>query len=150
MNIPIQDSTLVLLLQIAAGLHLGLFWAGATMPRAVGLAAHLAPLPSFIRRLFYVYYGFIALILAAFGVMTFLFAAPMAAGEPVARALAILMAVFWTIRLGAAVFVFDVRPYLRSPWLRLGYAGLNVVFIYLLIVYGLVALDLVRVKGGGL
>lgn len=131
MKIPM----VVLLLQIAAILHLGLFWAGATMPRTVGLASHLAPLPEFIRRLFYVYFGFIALVLGAFGVMTFLYAGPMAAGDPVARGLALFMAVFWAVRLAAAVFVFDVRPYLQNIWLRLGYAGLNGVFLYLLGIY---------------
>jgi hypothetical protein len=47
-----KTATLVTLLQIAGLLHLGLVWAGATMPRAVDLGHHLAPLPPFIRRLF--------------------------------------------------------------------------------------------------
>ena len=138
-------STLVLLLQLAAVSHLGLLCAGATMPKAVGLHQHLSSLPSFIRRLFYVYFSFIALLLGAFGVMTFLFAAPMAAGEPVARGLCILMAVFWTVRLVAAAFIFDVRPYLRNWFYRVGYQATNVVFIYLVAVYVLTAW-----KGGSL
>jgi hypothetical protein len=54
-----NTTMLVTLLQIAAVLHLGLVWAGATMPKVVGLHDQLAPLPPFIRRLFYVYYSFI-------------------------------------------------------------------------------------------
>src|SRR5262245_59022234 len=134
-----NSSTLVLLLQLAAVSHIGLLCAGASMPKAVALQDNLATLPSFIRRLFYVYFGFIALMLVAFGVMTFLFATPMAAGEPVARGLCILMAAFWTVRLIAAAFVFDVRPYLRNWFYRIGYQALNLVFVYLVAVYVLVA-----------
>jgi hypothetical protein len=124
------------LLQIAGLMHLGLVWAGATMPRTVQLSEHLRPLPPFIRNLFWVYYSFIALILVSFGTLTFLFADEIAAGEPVARALCILMATFWTVRLIAAVFVFDVRPYLTNGFYRIGYQATNLVFLYLVVLYG--------------
>ena len=123
------------LLQIAGGLHLGLVWAGATMPRAVQLHQHLRTLPPFIRRLFLVYFAFIGLVLAGFGTLTFLFAGAMAAGEPLARALCALMFVFWFVRLLVAAFVFDVRPYLTHAFYRLGYVALNSVFVYLLLIY---------------
>ena len=134
---------LAFLLQIAGLLYVGLVWAGATMPRTVGLGDALKALPPFIRRLFWVYYTFIGLLLVGFGALTFLFAAEIAAGEPVARALCILMAVFWAVRLGAAVFVFDVRPYLINRWYRIGYQLTTAVFLYLLIVY------VVAAWGGG-
>lgn len=126
---------LTTLLQLAGLLHIGLVWAGATMPRTVGLAEHLKNLPPFIRRLVWVYYVFIGLILISFGVMTFLFAEQMANGEPVARALCIVMALFWTVRLIAAAFVFDVRPYLTHFFYRAGYQATNAVFLFLTILY---------------
>ena len=43
------------------------------------------------------------------------------------------------VRLAAAIFLFDVRPYLRNRFLRLGYFGLNCVFVYLVILYAFVA-----------
>ena len=132
-------ATLVMLLQIAALLHLGLAWAGLTMPKVVGLAEHLAPLPPFIRRLFYTYFTFIALILVAFGLLTCIFAPNIAAGEPAARGLCLLMLGFWFVRLLVAGLVFDVRPYLTSSLLRVGYQATNVVFIYLVLVYALAA-----------
>src|SRR5580765_2030142 len=52
-----NTKTLTLLLQFAGLLHLGLLCAGLMMPRVVGLRIHLARLPSFIRRLFWVYYA---------------------------------------------------------------------------------------------
>ena len=134
-----NTTTLVTLLQIAAVLHLGLAWAGLTMPKTVGLHDHLAPLPPFIRHLFYVYFSFIAMMLVSFGILTFVLAGNMAAGEPAARGLCLLMLGFWTVRLLVAAFVFDVRPYLTNWFLRVGYQATNFVFVYLVAVYALAA-----------
>src|SRR5882762_1747767 len=122
-------------LQIAGVLHLGLVCAGALMPRAVNLRVHIATLPPFIRRLFWVYYTFIGLCLVSFGFITFLFADALAAGDTLARVWCAFLATFWIVRLIAATFVFDVRPYLTTPLWRLGYHATNVVFIYLPAVY---------------
>ena len=134
---------LTLMLQIAGLLHLGLLCAGALMPRAVNLPANLAPLPPFIRRLFWVYYSFIALSLVSFGAITITCAGALASGSTLARALCAFLAAFWTVRLIAATFVFDVRPYLTNTFWKVGYHATNVVFIYLPIVYAYAA-----VKGG--
>lgn len=132
--------TLTLLLQFAGVLHLGLACAGGLMPRAVNLRTHIAVLPPFIRRLFWVYYTFIGLCLMSFGLITFAFAGTLAAGSPLARALCAFLAVFWTVRLIAATFIFDVRPYLTNHFWRLGYHATNIVFAYLPVVYAWAAL----------
>jgi hypothetical protein len=134
-----KTNTLTLLLQFAGILHLGLICAGSMMPGVVNLRAHLAPLPAFIRRLFWVYYAFIGLCLVSFGSLTFAFAGTLAAGGILARAFCVFLAVFWTLRLIVATFVFDLRPYLTSVWRRIGYQATNFVFIYLPVVYVLVA-----------
>lgn len=136
---------LQLLLQLAGLLHLGLLCAGALMPRTVKLREHLAILPPFIRRLFFVYFAFIGLLLASFGLITFFFADALAAGTPLARVLCLFLFVFWTARLGVAAFVFDVGPYLTNTFYRAGYHATNVAFVYLVAVYGLAAW-----KGGAL
>jgi len=122
-------------LQIAGALHLGLVWAGATMPRAVSLRVHLATLPPFVRRLFWVYYAFIGVTLLGFGLITFFYAPALAGGAPLARALCGFLAGFWMLRLIIAAFVFDVRPYLTTGYYRLGYHSTTVAFIYLMAVY---------------
>jgi hypothetical protein len=132
-------TTLTTLLQIAGILHLGLICAGASMPKAVDLTGNLAALPPFIRRLFLVYFAFIALMLVGFGLLTFFFAGSMAAGEPVARGLCVLLTAFWLLRLLAAAFVFDVTPYLTNWIYRLGYHAINLIFIYLLGIYAFAA-----------
>ncbi|MEY2409885.1 MAG: hypothetical protein QOF48_2555 [Verrucomicrobiota bacterium] len=129
---------LPLLLQIAGLLHLVLLCAGATMPHAVKMRENLVSLPPFLRRLFLVYYGFIAMLIAGFGCITFFNASELAAGGPLAKALCGFLILFWGARLAVAAFVFDVRPYLTSLLLRVGYQVTNLVFIYLLAVYVLV------------
>jgi hypothetical protein len=130
-----KTPNLTLLLQIAGMLHLGLMCAGALMPRAVNLRANIAPLPPFIRRLFWVYYSFIGLCLASFGLITVVFAQTLAAGGGLARAICIFLALFWTIRLIAAAFVLDVSPYLKNSFWRAGYHATNIAFAYLPVVY---------------
>src|SRR5689334_14701207 len=127
---PMKTSTLTLLLQIAAILHVGLLCAGASMPKAVQLRTHLAALPPFIRRLFVVYFCFIGLVLVGFGSITFFFAGSIAAGEPMGGALCTLCLVFWTLRLVVAAFVFDVRPYLTNWFYRAGHQATTLVFVY--------------------
>ena len=109
------------------------------MPQVVKLRVHLVMLPEFIRRLFWVYYSFIGLCLVSFGSLTFLLAGYLAAGTVLGRACCVFLAAFWTLRLIAATFIFDVRPYLSTIYLRLGYHATNVVFAYLPIVYLLAA-----------
>ena len=130
-----NTNTLTLLLQVAGLLHLGLLCAGLLMPKIVGLREHLATLPSFIRRLFWVYYSFIGLCLVSFGLLTFTLASTLAAGGTLARALCLFLAAFWTLRLIAATFVFDLGPYLTTVPRRIGYHAINLVFVCLPVIY---------------
>jgi hypothetical protein len=132
---------LTLLLQIAGILHLGLMCAGLLMPHVVGMRRHLSALPPFIRQLFWVYYAFIALCLVSFCLITIAFADTLAQGGTLARALCAFFAVFWTLRLIAGTFVFDMEPYLTSSYKRFGYHALNIVFAYLPAVYALAAVQ---------
>jgi hypothetical protein len=125
----------ILLLQLAGIAYLGLIAAGMLMPKAVGLKENLRNLPPFIRRLFWVYYVFIATCLVCFGAVTFFMATELAAGTPLARAVCAFLALFWSIRLVAALFVFDVRPYLKHTLWKVGYHATNLVFATLPFVY---------------
>jgi hypothetical protein len=133
----------VILLKLASLTYAGLIAAGLLMPRVVGLWEHLQPLPPFIRRLFWVYYGFIGLCLAGFGIGTFVFADDLSSGTPLARAVCAFLAMFWTLRFIAGMWIFDLRPYLTNTWRKAGLFAANVVFTCLPILYGWVAL-----KGG--
>jgi hypothetical protein len=138
-GIAMTTSTMITLLQIAGAFHLVLLGAGLLMPGAVRLKEHLLALPLFIRRLFWVYYAFIALCVVGFGLITFGLAEPLAGGGMLARSVCIFFAAFWILRLLAAAFIFDVRPYLTNTLLRAGYYTINFVFVYLPCVYLLAA-----------
>jgi hypothetical protein len=129
-----------LLLKLAALPHLGLIAAGLLMPRVTGLWADTKKLTPFAAALFRTYYVFIGLCLVGFGAASWFLARELASGTALARGACGFLAVFWTIRLGAALWVLDVRPYLTNAWWRLGYHATNVVFSVLPFVYAWIAL----------
>jgi hypothetical protein len=132
--------TLELHLQLAGMLQFFILIASALVPRIFDWRRNLAPLPPFLRTLFWVYGTFIVLIIIGFGTLTLLHAQAMAAGEPVARSLCVLIAFFWIARLAVQWCVFDVRPFLVNRWLATGYQGLTIAFLYLSVVYGWAAI----------
>jgi hypothetical protein len=132
--------TPIILLKLGALAHLGLIAAGLLMPARTRLWAHLAGLPPFIRNLFRVYYLFIGLCLVSFGAASWLLADELASGTLLARAVNGFLTAFWTLRLIAAVWLLDVRPYLTNAWLRVGYQATNVVFAALPLLYAWLAL----------
>lgn len=130
----------VLILKLASLSYLGLLAAGLLMPRVVALRQHLAPLPRFIRELYWVYYAFIGMSLICFGLGTFFLAEHLASGTPLARAVCGFLALFWSVRFFAGTFVFDLSPYLTNGWRRAGLTAANLVFTCLPIVYGWAAI----------
>ena len=128
-----------MMLQLAGVLHAGLLCAGIMMPRVVEMKSHVAKLPQFLRDLFWTYYVFIGGCIVGFGCVTFLFAAELAGGDALGRAVAMFLALFWTLRLVVAGFVFKMEPYLTNGWFRAGYAVVNAVFVFLIVVYVLAA-----------
>ena len=129
-----------IVLKLAALTHLGLVAAGALMPKATGLFAEMTKLSPFARGLFRTYYAFIGLFLVSFGLGSWFLAPELASGTTLARAVCGFLAAFWTVRLAAAIWVFDVSPYLVNSWWRLGYHSTNVVFGALPFAYAWLAL----------
>lgn len=128
-----------LLLKLASFTYLGLVAAGLLMPRVTGLWADTKKLSPFAQGLFRTYYAFIGLCLVGFGLGSWFYARELADGTPLARAVCGFLAVFWTIRLVAAIWVLDVRPYLTDTWRRVGYQLTNIVFSALPFLYAWVA-----------
>jgi hypothetical protein len=128
------------LLQIAAFLQLSILIASAMVPRVLDWRKNLAALHPFLRRLFWVYGVFIVMMIIAFAALTSLHADAMATGEPVARSLCALIAVFRTARLVVQFFIFDPRPFLTNWFYKFGYHGLTIIFAALVLIYGRAAL----------
>ncbi len=138
MNITIDTKTLVYLAGIS---HFGILIASSLAPFALNWKESLKPLPKLLRRMFWVYGGFIVMMIVGFGTLTLIFADDLSHGTPLARGICTMIALFWGVRLGVQFFVFDARPYLTRPLYRYGYHALTCVFIFLTITYGFLALQ---------
>jgi hypothetical protein len=130
----------IILLKFAALMHLGLIAAGLLMPRVTGLWIDVKKLTPFSQGLFRTYYIFIGLCLVGFGAGSWILAEELAQGTVLARAICGFLALFWLLRLVAAIWLLDVRPYLNDNWRRLGYHAINAVFSLLPVLYAWLAL----------
>jgi hypothetical protein len=129
-----------LLLQLAAAVQLLILIASASTPRVLDWRKNLAVLHPFLRKLFWVYGVFVVMVIIAFEVLTFRHADAMAAREPVARSLCLLIAIFWGARLLVQFAIFDARPFLTNWFYKTGFHALTIIFAFLTFVYGKAAL----------
>ena len=130
------------LLLIGGLLHFVILIASALTPRVLDWRANLATLHPFLRRLFWVYGGFIVLIIISFGALTLFKADELSSAVPLARSVCAMIAIFWLARLAVQFFVFDARPFLTTAFRRAGYHGLTFLFCALVFIYGCAALNL--------
>jgi len=128
-------STLIVLAGIG---QLTVLVASALVPLRLDWRRELSVLPHLHRQMFWVYGGYVAMSIAAFGVLSILNAGALAAGTPLARALCAYIAIFWAVRL-CLQSVFDTAPYLTRWWLRAGYTLLTVLFAVFTVIYAWVA-----------
>ena len=83
--------------------------------------------------------AFIVIVIVGFGLLAVLLPDQLAQGTPLARAICLFIALFWTARLGVQFFVFDAKPHLKNRLLAIGYHGLTVVFLYHAIIFSVAA-----------
>ena len=132
------------LLLLGGVCHFGILTASALVPYILAWRDELRKLCPLTRHLVWTHGVFIVLVIVAFGLISVFGAADLAAGTRLARLVCGFIAAFWLARLGIQLFLFDARPFLTSPWLKLGYHGLTAVFTYLGLVYGWAAIGGVR------
>jgi hypothetical protein len=124
------------MLQLAGLLQLSILIASALVPQLLDWRHNLAGLEPFFRKLFWVYGTFIVLVIIGFAALTLLHADAIAAGEPMARSLAVFIAIFWLTRLVVQIAVFDARAFLKTWFYKAGYHALTAVFTLLVLIYG--------------
>ena len=122
--------------------HFGILIASALTPFVLDWKTVLKPLTPFLHKLFWVYGGFIVLVIIGMGTLTLINIKPMAEGDPIARSIAGFISMFWGARLLVQIFIFDVKEYLTNIWLKIGYHTLTAAFIYFSCLYGAIALGL--------
>ena len=133
MNLP-------LLILIGGVLHFGVLIASACVPQVLDWRQSLAKLDPLSRQVVWVHGAFIVLVIIGFGALSVALPAELASGTPLARAVCLFIAIFWAARLAVQFFVFNAKPHLKNAFLKLGYHGLTMVFIYFTVVYLVAAL----------
>ena len=113
--------------------------ASAMVPFQLKWKTEFQSLPRLHRQMYWVYGGYIVLSIAAFGLISLFNAEALASGTRLARSFCLYVALFWGIRLILQA-VLDVKAHLTAWWLRLGYHGLTVLFLYFTAIYGWAAL----------
>ena len=130
---------LELLIFIGGILHFGILLASAMVPKVLDWKGTLDKLDGLSRQLVWVHGAFIVLVIIGFGFLSIFFAGELVTGTPLARGVCLFIALFWAARLIVQFFVVDAKPYLKSAFLRAGYHGLTLVFVYHAVVYSLAA-----------
>ena len=123
-------------IRFAGVTQVGIVVAGLLIPRVLKWKGELVALSSFMRRLVWVYGGFILLTIAGFAAMSIVCTNQLAGGDALGRFVCGFIAVFWILRLLVQVLVFDISGVADLWWQRCGYHALTVGFVYLACVYG--------------
>ena len=127
------------LIFLAGGAQLCVLIASALVPFQLKWKTELAVLSRLHRQMYWVYGGYVVLGIAALGLISLFNAKELAAGSGLARSVCGYNAVFWGVRL-TLQWIFDVKDYLSTWWLRLGYYTLTILFASFALLYGFAAL----------
>jgi hypothetical protein len=119
--------------------QLGVLIASALVPFQLKWKTELTVLSRLHRQMYWVYGGYVVLAIAAFGLISLFNARELANGSGLARGVCGYIGVFWGVRL-VLQWVFDVKVYLSTWWLRLGYYTLTILFASFTLLYSFAAL----------
>jgi hypothetical protein len=112
----------------------GVLTASALVPWRLDWRHALRTLPRLHRQMYWVYGGYVALSIVAFGVLSLMNAPDLAGGTPLARGVCAYIAVFWGLRLMLQA-VFAAGEYLTRWWMRAGYSLLTMMFAAFTLIY---------------
>ena len=132
------------LVMISGVIHLGTLLGSAQVPKELNFREELPKLNPLLRHWVLVCGGYIVFSIVAFGLISLVFYEELAAESvqrtTMARVFCGYVSLFWGIRLLIQFFVFDAKPYLRTIFLKVGYHGLTLVFVWQTLIYGWLAL----------
>lgn len=134
-----SDETWIVLVRVAGALHLVTLALATRTPIPPDWESNLAALPPVHRRFAVVQNAYIGLTIAALGLLSLGCARELVAGTPLARGVCGGIALFWGGR-AALLPWLDVRPWLTTLWLKLGYACLVAECLGFTLVFGWLAL----------
>ena len=119
--------------------HLVVLIASAQAPTRLGWKQDIPKLTRFNQKVFWVYAFYVLLCILSFTVLTWRFHDSFLTGDPVARGLAVFIAIFWTIRVLVDLFWYDHRDWPPGNALLVGHALVTSLFCSLAAIYWSVA-----------
>ena len=125
-----NPTTQIHAIQLAGSIQIAIIAANIPLPARLQVRKHLAPLPRFIRQIFYVHWFYIVLVLAGFSALCLGFAPQLAGGSRLGRFLSGFLAFFWLSRLALQWLYYD--PEIRRANRLLD--GLYVIALTMLVV----------------
>ncbi len=137
-------SMLQWLVVISGVIHFGTLLGSAQVPKVLNFREELPKLNPLLRHWVFVCGGYIVFNIVAFGLISLVFFGELAAASAerttMARVFCGYVSLFWSIRLLIQFFVFNAKPYLQNTFLKVGYHGLTLVFLWQTFVYGWLAI----------
>ena len=127
------------LLLVGGIAHCAVLTASALVPFKLNWREELRQLPRLHRQMYWTYGAYVVLNIIAFATISILNRNELASGGGLARSVLAYIAVFWAIRVMLQA-VFDVQQHLTTWWLKVGYHGLTVLFLFLVLLYSWLAL----------
>jgi hypothetical protein len=127
------------LIFIGGILHFGILLASFAVPFVLDWKGSLKKLDPLFAQVVWTHGVFIVMVIIAFGFLSVLYPEELSAGSPLAKAVCVFISFFWGSRLVVQFFIFDAKPHLKIPILKLGYHGLTLVFLFHTVVYSYVA-----------
>ena len=132
---PVLES-LPLLLRIGGALQLVIVVANGEVARQLDYRRNLAGASLMVRQIFWVHLGWILASLLVCAGMDLLFPEALAGASPLGRYLSGVLAVLWTLRVGAQQLLYDRA--VRSAH-RVADVVFSCFFLYLAVVHGIAA-----------
>src|SRR4051812_13862823 len=105
---------MVSLLMIAGVCQFGILVASALVPKVLRWGTELRQLSPLCRHLVWTHGAFIVLVIVGFGVLSVALPGELARGTALGRGVCGFIGVFWLVRLGIQLFLFDARGLLTT------------------------------------
>ncbi|PYX27834.1 MAG: hypothetical protein DMG77_17740 [Acidobacteria bacterium] len=118
----------------AGVVHAGIVLANIPLPGRLRVRERLAPVPRFLRQIFYVHWMYIVIVVGLFAALCFGFAAELAGASGLGRFLSGFMAGFWLLRIGLQVFYYDGEMRRENRGLDTLYLG---ALVGLVVIFGM-------------
>lgn len=130
---------LSLALWCAALGHFLTLGAGLQVPFRLNWKDELARLSSFNRKIFLNYAAYVGLMIVSFGILSLVLHDEMMRGDKAAVCLAVLIAIFWGVRVLVDYFYFGHKDWPAGPLFVIGHTCLTTLFVFLTSTYAGIA-----------